>query len=88
MTLGKFIILLVSFTIIGLILGLQLRYVSTKRPTIDIDNTEYQIKVDSIDKLTIIIDSLQYKLKQDEVKIKALDDSNTVQLFMQLVRGE
>lgn len=58
---------------------------NTSESRIIIDNTEL---VDSIANLDKVIDSLKHKLEYDEVKIKALDDSSSIELFYKLVQGE
>lgn len=63
-------------------------YVSIKHSKINIEDIEYKSKIDSVDKLDIRIDRLKYKLEDDKVKINSLDDSSTVQLFIELVKSE
>lgn len=77
------------FIILMIILVLVLEYHSTNKSRVIIENNiEYQNKIDSIKIINDKIDSLKYKLEYDKIKINNLDDSATIQLFLELVKGD
>lgn len=91
MTYKKFFGSLVCLIIMVILLVLLIKYV--KINTIEnnyyyIDTLEYKQKIENINKLKDTIDSLNNKIEYDKDKINNLDDSSTVKLFIELVKGE
>lgn len=84
----KFLFIIICLIMVLALLVLLTEYVSIKQSKIDIEDTEYKTNIDNIDKLDIRIDRLKYKLEDDKAKVNNLDDSSTVQLFIELVRGK
>ena len=84
----KFLFIIICLIMVLVLWVLLTEYVSIKHSKINIEDIEYKSKIDSVDKLDIRIDRLKYKLEDDKVKINSLDDSSTVQLFIELVKSE
>lgn len=87
--LKKFFGILIGFIVLLIILVFVLEYRSTNSVRVKVeDNIEYKTKIKNINIVSDSIDSLKNKLKRDEITINNLDDSATVELFLELVRGD
>lgn len=89
MTLRKFLGLVLSLLLI-LLLVWQFKFVLTKKDEIRIKATE-EYKEDilkNINERDSVITNLKQKLDSDGIEIKAMDDSASLQLFIELSMGK